>query len=322
MGGLRRSPRRGRQQREGASAPGARGRGCRDAPAHRGGSVALGTGSLLRRWRSLLGGRRSLLGGRPWRGAGLTAALRFPSAWCPRWRRRSVHAGEGKSAACTLVGGESILLAPRAHGRQAAREETHSASARWRRGAPPGCRLRCLRAATRAANSPVLVGTLLRSRSTRIQRLCASCSARLRSFSPRLLLPQTRVEGVVQAKLQYALHQRQGARARSAFSGVSGAAASAASTRRTRAHCSRSAGGAEARPCPRCVSMVRSSFASVTFALLQLLDRARGQQRIRPRQPLGVGAFRASRSCPGRRPCCRPSAPAYRSGTRGSRVVS
>jgi len=92
-------------------------------------------------------------------------------------------------------------------------------------------------------------------------------------LQPAMLLPQTRVEGVVQAKLQYALHQRQPhAQVR-----VLGCVGRAGERRFHTPHARPllALGRRAERGMSRCVSMVRSSFCQRDVALLaKLLDRA------------------------------------------------
>ena len=108
-------------------------------------------------------------------------------------------------------------------------------------------------------------------------------------LQPAMLLPQARVEGVVHTKLQYPLDQRQShAQVR-----VLGCVGSRGERRLHTLH---------ARPllalergAERGHVVLRLDGAQLIcqrdVALLQLADRARGEQRIRPWQPLGVGVF-------------------------------
>ena len=133
-------------------------------------------------------------GGRRVSGVVLGRALRQrrrPACWAwspPRTGGAVVHGAE-REARLHLVGGEAVLLLLELlHGDL--REVVALLLLRPPPGASAARRCAAFSAATRAANSPVLVGTLLRARSTRIQRLCASCRATIEILERAVLLPQ------------------------------------------------------------------------------------------------------------------------------------
>ena len=117
---------------------------------------------------------------------------------CPRARSAPAPRRPRAAACCALSSASASGL-----------QIVGSAAARRPPAAARSASMRSASAATRAANSPVLVGTVARARCTRTQRFCSSSSARIELAQRALLLVAARLEGRVQPPVQHALDQAQ-----------------------------------------------------------------------------------------------------------------